>query len=424
MSRAGEALKLTLVVQRYGHEIVGGAERLARGVAEGLTARGHDVEVLTTCATSYRTWANHFSEGVGTVDGVRVRRFRTLRERDMDSFNALSQELFGSRRAADPRSPGDRAAEEIAWVEAQGPYVPALVDHLHAAAGDRDALIFFTYLYYPTVHGIHAAPRRSVLVPTAHDEAPLYLETYRSVFTLPAGLVFNTHAEAELVARRFPEVRQPSAVLGVGIEDLEELEAEAHRVAGERRAADAGIAGQAPEAVLLYAGRIEEGKGVGELLSHLARYRREGGRPFRLQLMGETAMDLPDEPWIEPLGFVPAEEKRRRLAEATLLVAPSSLESFGIVLLEANAAGTPALANGASAAYVEHCTLGGGGLWYESHEEMAAALDLLLADTGLRAALARQGARYVRDRFSWDAIARRYEEFLRRLLQEGAERPS
>lgn len=390
-------MKITVVVQRYGPDIVGGAERLARGVAEGLAAREHDVEVLTTCARSYRTWANHHDEGTRTLRGVRVRRFRTERERDMESFNALSEELF---------APSERTPEqERDWIDAQGPYVPRLVDHLHAAAPDRDLLLFFTYLYYPTVHGIHAAPDKSVLVPTAHDEAPLYLETYRATFHRPAGLIFNTRAEADLVRRRFPEATRPTAVIGVGIEDLEELNAEARRARD-----DAG-----EDETLLYAGRIEEGKGVGELLNWLRRFRVEHDRDLHIRLMGETAMSLPDEDWIEPLGFVSDADKRRQLATADVLLAPSALESFGIVLLEANAAGTPTLANAASAAYVEHCEFGGGGLWYSGYEEFAEALELLLEDPELRHALARQGAAYVRDRFSWEVIAERYERFLQGL---------
>lgn len=388
-------MKISLVVQRYGTEVVGGAERLARGVAEGLAALGHDTEVLTTCARSYRTWANEYREGSERIDGVTVRRFRTERERDIDSFNALSEELFGG---------GARTADdELRWIEQQGPYAPALVDHLHAVASDRDRLLFFTYLYHPTVHGLHAAPERSVLVPTAHDEAPIYLEAYRSVFTLPAGLIFNTRAEAEFVHRRFPDARQPSLVAGVGIDDLEAL---------ARAGRDAEQDGAADPPIVLYAGRIEEGKGVGELLAHLRRFRAESGTHLDLQLMGEVAMELPEEPWIEPLGFVSDEEKRRRLAAATVLAAPSALESFGIVLLEANAAGTPALANAASEAYVEHCTLGGGGLWYADYSEFREALSLLLDDQRLRDGLAHQGAAYVRDRFSWEAVVGKYSEFL------------
>ncbi len=387
-------MKLTLVVQRYGTDVVGGAERLCRGVAEGLAAR-HDVEVLTSCAQSYRTWANHYPAGRESLNGVRVNRFRTECERHMPDFNALSNELFsGSHTPAD----------EIAWIDAQGPFVPALVDHLHASSADADALLFFTYLYYPTVHGVHAAPEKSVLVPTAHDEAPFYLDAYEAVFRLPAGLAFNTEAEAKLVRGRFPDAQPETRVIGVGVEDMDLLET-ARKTA---RPTDGPV--------LLYAGRIEDGKGVGELIAHVRRYRNENGATPTLWLMGETAMELPDEPWIRALGFVSHEEKRRRLAEATVLVAPSALESFGIVLLEAGVAGTPVLANALSGAYLEHCQQGRGGLWYHNYAEFSEALDLLLKNSTLRSSLAREGARYARAHYSWDAIAAKYDSFLGELL--------
>ena len=166
-------MRIAMVVQRYGMEIVGGAERLCRGVAEGLAERGHEIEVLTSCARSYVTWANAYPEGVESLNGVMVRRFRTVEERAMDSFNSQSDELFGK-----PHS----HADEIAWVQSQGPHAPGIVDHVHQIAGDCDRLLFFTYLYHPTFHGIHAAPHKTALVPTAHDEAPIYLGVYESIF--------------------------------------------------------------------------------------------------------------------------------------------------------------------------------------------------------------------------------------------------
>ena len=387
-------MKLTMVVQRYGIDVVGGAERLCRGVAEGLAAL-HDVQVLTSCANSYRTWANHYPAGSEMLNGVRVQRFLTDRERDIRHFDNLSGKLFSNP----PTS-----AEEVAWIEAQGPFTPTLVDYLHASSDDADILLFFTYLYYPTVHGIQVAPERSVLVPTAHDEKPFYLDTFEAVFRLPAGLIFNTESEADLVRRRFPDAQQPSRVIGVGVERLDLLEAA--RTAA-RPSPDASV--------LLYAGRIEEGKGVAELIAHVRRYRRDTGESPTLWLMGEVAMELPDELWITPLGFVSHEEKRRRLAEATVLVAPSALESFGIVILEANAAGTPVLVNAASGAYVEHCQRGGGGLWYENYGEFREALDLLLRDSVLGSTLAQHGAQYAREHYSWKAIAAKYEGFLTEL---------
>ena len=52
-------MKIAIVVQRYGADINGGAELHARYVAEHL-ARHAEVEVLTTCAQDYVTWANVF----------------------------------------------------------------------------------------------------------------------------------------------------------------------------------------------------------------------------------------------------------------------------------------------------------------------------------------------------------------------------
>ncbi len=385
-------MKIAMIVQRYGADVVGGAESLCRGVAESLARRGHEIEVLTSCARSYRTWANHYPEGSDRLHGVTVRRFRATQERDVDSFNALSEELFTN---------ADRTGEdEVAWIEAQGPHVRGLVDHLHSAGRDHEFLIFFTYLYYPTVHGIHVAPERSVLVPTAHDEAPFWLETYRAVFELPRALVFNTEAEGALVARRFPGLSCPTTVAGVGINDLDALAAAAQTAPP-----------RTPPAVL-YAGRIEEGKGVGELVDWLRRFRTDQSSDLQLWLMGEAAMELPDEPWIDALGYVSEEEKRRRLATATVLAAPSALESFGIVLMEANAAGTPVLANASSSAYVELCRASNGGLFYDGYPEFAESLKLLLSDATLRDTLAASGATYARQTYSWEAVATRYEALL------------
>ena len=75
-------MKIAFIVQRYGTEILGGSEYHCRLVAERLTAR-HHVEVLTTCAREYTTWANEYPEGADRVRGVTVRRFATSRTRDL-----------------------------------------------------------------------------------------------------------------------------------------------------------------------------------------------------------------------------------------------------------------------------------------------------------------------------------------------------
>ena len=78
-------LKLAFVVQRYGLDIAGGAEYHCRLVAEHM-ARHAQVEVITTCAADYITWANHYPEGREVLNGIPVRRFKVKRPRDPERF--------------------------------------------------------------------------------------------------------------------------------------------------------------------------------------------------------------------------------------------------------------------------------------------------------------------------------------------------
>ena len=55
-------MKVSFVVPRYGPMIIGGAETAARALAERLVEfKGWEVEVLTTCAEDFVTWADVYS---------------------------------------------------------------------------------------------------------------------------------------------------------------------------------------------------------------------------------------------------------------------------------------------------------------------------------------------------------------------------
>ena len=130
---------LALVIQRYGAEVVGGSETLAREYAERLPGRGFEVTVYTTTARDYVTWRSEYPVGESVEGGVRVRRFKPDRERDLQAFNDLAEPMY-ARRATEQ--------DERAFLEAQGPFVPGLIDGLRENLDRYEAVLFFTYLYY------------------------------------------------------------------------------------------------------------------------------------------------------------------------------------------------------------------------------------------------------------------------------------
>ncbi len=108
------------------------------------------------------------------------------------------------------------------------------------------------------------------------------------------------------------------------------------------------------------------------------------------------------------LGVRPAGEVRRLLAGAEIVIAPSRWEAFGLVLLEAMAAGRPVIASrvGGVPEVVEDFETG---LLVppDDPSALADAIGRLLDDATLGARLGRCG-REVAERCSWEAIARRY----------------
>src|SRR5207302_1535895 len=161
-------------------------------------------------------------EGVDHVNGVEVVRFRVEEDRDPASFNAFSDKLYGQPHSEE---------EELIWLKRQGPYVPRLTQQLEATKDRYHAVVFFTYLYFPTYWGLVAAPEHSVLVPTAHDEPPLRFHIYERVFRQPRALAFCSAAEERMVRARFDLPHRPSAVTGIGIDPPERPDVEAFKIA-------------------------------------------------------------------------------------------------------------------------------------------------------------------------------------------------
>ena len=382
---------VAIVVQRYGPQITGGSEALARALAERLVGE-RDVSVLTTRAIDYVTWRNQLPEGEQRVNGVRVHRFGVEAERNLDDFNTLSEQLYAGSPTRE---------QELDWLVRQGPLVPALVEALREDAHRYSAILFFTYLYYPTYWGLKAAPGHSILVPTTHDEPPLRFGIFRDVFAAPRALAFLTPPEADLVADRFEIGDRPTAVTGIGIDTPAATDPDRFKTRYD-----------VLSPYLLYAGRIDAGKGCAELLEFYERYRRDVRGAAQLILIGRLAMPEPRVPGVRYLGYLSEQEKLDAMAGATAVVCPSPYESLSITLLEALGLGTPVIASARSPVLVDHCRRSGAGLYYGEAREFLESVELLVRRDELASKLGAAGRRYVDGEYRWNVVLGRYRALI------------
>ncbi len=431
-------MKIAFIVQRYGTEILGGSEYHCRLIAERLAPK-HHVEVLTTCAQDYVTWKNEYPEGSDRVRGVTVRRFANSRTRDIHAFNRYSEWIFNNAHSRE---------DEMEWLRQQGPWCPPLLEYIERNQHQYDILIFFTYLYAPTVVGAKIAPQKSILVPTAHDEPAIHLDIYKELFSLPAGLAYNTDVERRFLTTHFSirAIEEETIGCGVDLPHAQEYPREHAAVRqGEEDDAEDGPAVDDPSPwfrphlahrgtmfrrrhrlhgpIALYGGRIDPGKGCEELIEYFSSYVQEGG-DASLVLMGVKLMPLPEEPFIRFAGYLPDQERVQALEAATVVVVPSPYESLSLLALESFAVGTPVLANARSEVLVEHCRKSNAGLYYADRDEFVEALKVLMADPRLRASLGRNGRDYVRNNYRWDVILSKYERMFSRLRTTGPQRRS
>lgn len=399
-------MRIGFVVQRYGDDIAGGAEAACRALAIRLAERGHLVEVLTSCATSYVDWANVLRPGTAIEHDVTVHRLPVVHGRQQERFAALSERTLNGRYP-----PTWELQRE--WFLAQGPDIAA--EQWLAANAERfDVMVFFTYLYWPTVRGVPAIAGRVPIVihPTAHDEPPLRLSAIRPALRAADALVFLTPEEEHLVRSRL-HLRQPGAVIGIGVDPFVRPPDAAIDAVGERyglgdRLADGGW--------LLCLGRVDPSKGTPELVQWYGEFRRRrsnrGLTTSPLVLAGDPAHPIEPIEGVHLLGIVDDATKAALIAGASVLVHPSYFESFSMVITEAWSAGVPVLVQGRCDVLAGQVARSGGGFAYRGFAEFDAALGRLLADAPLRRSLGAAGATFTTSTLRWGRLLDRYSELL------------
>lgn len=403
--------KIAFIVQRYGLEVNGGAEYHCRLVVERLKDI-YDVEVLTTCAKDYTTWANEYEAGITQVNGVKVHRFISEHLRDRKNFRIVSRKLrkrnpyqkllrllglLDLYEKVVPSNINDKDYSD--WVMYQGAYVPELVNYLKHNHNDYDVLIFFTYLYYPTIEGIKIAPEKSILIPTAHDEPPIYFPFFKKLFNTPKAILYNTLSEKRFVNKLTGNDGVYSAIAGIGID--------APQPSVELKISDIL---KADCEYLLYIGRIDVAKGCKMLFEYFTDYKKSSAKNIVLVLVGQQFMQVPEQKDILPLGFVDEDTKINLLKNARALVIPSFYESLSLVTLESMAYGVPVIANEKCEVLKDHIDNSHAGFLFGDYQSFKLALDTVFDPKTDRSTLSNNAKNYVAENYTWDVTIQKYRK--------------
>ena len=331
-------MKIAIVCQRFGQEVIGGAEHHAWQVAEKLQSlAGHSVEILTTRARSARTWQNAYPPGPTATGGFCVRRFSTRFPRLPWVFSLYHRLVWRHCRQNSSRL---TSWLEWIWYILQGPYSPALVRYIRDHQQKYDQIIFFTYLYYPTVFGLPLVAGKALLIPTCHDEPPFYFPKIQKNFALCKRILVNSASERALLCQMNPQLGAKIRICGVGI-DLPRVDPTLRPY---------------PHGYLVVVGRINRLKGSFDLVAMFAKLAKRLAQPLALVFIGPY--EKKDRKNLEALahtggigdrvliqGVVSEADKLAWMAGSLALCNPSRLESLSLVVLESIALGIPVLVN-------------------------------------------------------------------------------
>jgi glycosyltransferase involved in cell wall biosynthesis len=384
-------MKIVQLALRF--DAPGGVETTVRELSRGLLAAGDEVEVFASDLYDEPRWDRR-RNFAPTVDGVPVRRFPVVKKLvpglTMPMMAGLMDGLSGSGAqvidAHSHRYGHVLQAAAVSW--ARG--IPLVVSvHYHPA--DRDEPAWKAALLRCQDHffGMTAYRVARAVVVETENEARLLREFCPAdrIRVIPPGIDLTVWGDAP------PEAALPPL----------------------------------PPRFILYAGRIALNKGLPGLLRAYARI--PSARRIPLVLMGSDwgerpmlerlAADLGVAPQLHWLGHTDPVVYRAVFRRASVFVLPSEWEAFGLVLLEAMAAGCPIVATSVGGV-PEVLDQGRSGrlVPYGDPVALASALSEMATDEGTARGLAREGRSRVQEFSMLHSIAR--HRALYREVAEGA----
>ena len=363
--------------------LVGGLGRHVHALATTLAADGHEVTVVTRHAPG--ALREEYAEGVRIIRAPDDPPRFEIRDGDLLPWAMAFNHTLTRAALRAARTGGYDVVHAHDWLVA------------HAAVTVRD------HLDVPLVATIHATEsgRHQGWLPHAHNRTIDDIERWLA-HEANRTIVCSDYMRAE-VHRLFDLPDDRIDVVRNGV-DVLTWYARPRAVAAARRL----YAG--PDGPLVsFAGRLVYEKGVQHLLAAVPRLREQhpglrvviaGDGPYRAELEALATEG------VTFAGFLTGHHLTALMGASDCYVVPSIYEPFGMVALEAAAAGTPiaVAATGGLDEIVEH---GATGVKFPSADPaaLAGAVGAVLADREYARTLARRGRRRVREDFAWPAIA-------------------
>ena len=394
-------MRVAIIIHRYGSNIAGGAETLARGLAENGAKQGWQVEVWTTCVRNLQTWANEMPAIPTTQNGVCVCYF-PIDEWDVAQRTALESRLFPHNQL----SPN----EQYAWF-ASGPTSTALYKHIDEHINEFDMLLVLPYLMPVCYYAAWVAPEKTIVLPCLHDEGAAYLEPVRLLLESVRGVLFNSPEEAVLAVEKLKIRPKRYAALGVGVEMPAISRHKTQNFPSQTSKLSANSVVRSSTTYLLYVGRLEAGKNVATLYDYVQRF-ADSGDDIHLIVAGQGTLTPPGHPAFTYLGYVSDVEKYNLCVSALALCQPSLNESFSLTIMESWLAERPVLVHENCSVTQAHVKRSQGGLWFGTYHKFVGVVEWLLENPEIAGKMGQNGRRYVIENYTWDKIIKHFEEIV------------
>lgn len=391
--------KIGFVIPWHGPKIPGGAEMALREVSEHLAMSGMEVEILSTCVREFTSdWnENYYKPGVTVENGIPVRRFK-VRRRDAQAFNQVNIKLMNDEKIT--------AEEEKIFINEMVNSTD-MYRYIEKHQSEYALFVYIPYMFGTTYFGCKACPEKAVLIPCFHEEAYIYMDIFKDMFSKVRGMIFNAQPEKEIAERVYDLSHVETIVPGLGMNTGLVYDAERFRSKFDIE-----------EPFILYAGRKDVGKNIYTLIRYFDEYKKRNSNNMKLVLIGGGKVNIPKtiQNDVIDLGFVDVQDKYDAYGAALTLCQPSKHESFSYVIMESWLCRRPVLVHQDCEVTKHFAVDSNGGFYFSNYFEFEAQVNYYMENPETAYQMGCNGRAYVMENFAWDVVVGKYRAFFEMLV--------